>query len=95
MGLWLGMDPLEWAILLLTIALVWMAEFFNTAPGSGGGSGLARSAPAGQSGQGCGCCCGAHQRIGRRAHRLADSRAPAVGESAHAFLTGTQLDQGP
>ena len=28
---WLGLGPLEWAILFLTIAMVWMAEFLNTA----------------------------------------------------------------
>jgi len=31
LGLWLGLGALEWAILILTIALVWMAEFVNTA----------------------------------------------------------------
>ena len=30
-GLWLGLNRTEWAIILLTIALVWMAEFVNTA----------------------------------------------------------------
>jgi diacylglycerol kinase (ATP) len=30
-GLWLGLSPRDWAILLLTIAMVWAAEFFNTA----------------------------------------------------------------
>jgi diacylglycerol kinase len=30
LGLWLGLGRLEWAIILLTIALVWMAEFVNT-----------------------------------------------------------------
>ena len=30
-GLWLGLGRLEWAILLLVVALVWMAEFVNTA----------------------------------------------------------------
>jgi diacylglycerol kinase len=30
-GLWLGLGRLEWAILFLTIGLVWMAEFVNTA----------------------------------------------------------------
>jgi diacylglycerol kinase (ATP) len=30
-GLWLGLNPMEWAIIILTIALVWMAEFVNTA----------------------------------------------------------------
>lgn len=28
---WLGLSRLEWAIILLIIALVWMAEFLNTA----------------------------------------------------------------
>ena len=31
LGLWLGLGRLEWAVLLLTVALVWMAEFVNTA----------------------------------------------------------------
>ncbi len=31
MGLWLGISRLEWAILILTIMAVWMAEFMNTA----------------------------------------------------------------
>ncbi len=31
LGLLLGLGRLEWAILLLTVALVWMAEFINTA----------------------------------------------------------------
>jgi diacylglycerol kinase (ATP) len=30
-SLWLGLDYRDWAILLLTIALVWVAEFVNTA----------------------------------------------------------------
>ncbi len=30
-GLWLGLNRMEWAIILLTITLVWMAEFVNTA----------------------------------------------------------------
>ncbi len=30
-GLWLGLTPLEWAILVLTITLEWMAEFINAA----------------------------------------------------------------
>ena len=30
-GLWLRLNRTEWAIILLTIALVWMAEFVNTA----------------------------------------------------------------
>ncbi len=28
---WLGIDPVEWAIVILTIAIVFAAEFFNTA----------------------------------------------------------------
>ncbi len=31
LGLWLGLSRIEWAIILLTIAGVWMAEFINTA----------------------------------------------------------------
>lgn len=31
MGWWLGIGRLEWAILVLTIMLVWVAEFTNTA----------------------------------------------------------------
>jgi diacylglycerol kinase (ATP) len=30
-ALWLGIPPRDWAVLLLTIAMVWAAEFFNTA----------------------------------------------------------------
>mgnify|MGYP001562458059 CR=1 FL=1 len=30
-GWWLGLSRLEWAIIVLTVALVWMGEFFNTA----------------------------------------------------------------
>lgn len=30
LGLWLHLPRQDWAILLLTIALVWAAEFFNT-----------------------------------------------------------------
>jgi len=30
-ALWLGLGRVEWAILIFTIALVWVAEFFNTA----------------------------------------------------------------
>jgi diacylglycerol kinase len=30
LGLWLGLGRVEWAIILLTIAVVWMAEFINT-----------------------------------------------------------------
>jgi len=30
-SLWLGLSRLEWAIIFLTVALVWMAEFINTA----------------------------------------------------------------
>lgn len=30
-GLWLNITNIEWAILILAIALVWMAEFINTA----------------------------------------------------------------
>jgi diacylglycerol kinase len=31
MGLWLGLDPLDWAVIVLTIAMVFTAEFINTA----------------------------------------------------------------
>ena len=31
LGLWLTLPPLEWAILILTITINWMAEFINTA----------------------------------------------------------------
>jgi diacylglycerol kinase len=31
MGLWLGLSRWEWAVIVLAIALVWMAEFLNTA----------------------------------------------------------------
>jgi len=31
LGLWLKIELTEWAILILTIMVVWMAEFFNTA----------------------------------------------------------------
>lgn len=31
LGAWLGLKPLEWAIIFLAMALVWMAEFINTA----------------------------------------------------------------
>lgn len=31
LGLWLGLSPVEWAILLLTITINWMAEFVNAA----------------------------------------------------------------
>jgi diacylglycerol kinase len=30
-ALWLGIDPISWAILILTITMVWMAEFLNAA----------------------------------------------------------------
>jgi diacylglycerol kinase len=31
LGLWLGLDALRWAVLILTITIVWMAEFLNAA----------------------------------------------------------------
>jgi len=31
LGLWLGLPPSDWAILVLTIAMVFSAEFINTA----------------------------------------------------------------
>ncbi|MGB7874679.1 MAG: diacylglycerol kinase family protein [Anaerolineales bacterium] len=30
-SLWLRLPPRDWAVLLVTIAMVWAAEFFNTA----------------------------------------------------------------
>jgi diacylglycerol kinase (ATP) len=30
LGLWLGLPPRDWAVLILIIAMVWSAEFFNT-----------------------------------------------------------------
>lgn len=30
-GLWLGLKPTEWAIIVLVMGLVWTAEFINTA----------------------------------------------------------------
>ena len=31
LGLWLGLSRSEWALIILTIAIVWIAEFTNTA----------------------------------------------------------------
>ncbi len=31
LGLWLQLHPSDWAVIILAIALVWAAEFFNTA----------------------------------------------------------------
>ena len=31
MGLWLGLPPRDWAVIVLTIAMVFTAEFINTA----------------------------------------------------------------
>lgn len=31
LGSWLGIDRSDWAVLLLAIGLVWLAEFLNTA----------------------------------------------------------------
>ncbi len=31
LGLWLGLRPLDWAILILTITINWMGEFINAA----------------------------------------------------------------
>jgi len=31
LSLWLGLNRLEWAVIVLTVGLVWMAEFVNTA----------------------------------------------------------------
>ena len=30
-GIWLGLSTIEWAVIFLAIALVWTAEFINTA----------------------------------------------------------------
>jgi diacylglycerol kinase (ATP) len=30
-SLWLGLKPLEWAVIFLAMGIVWIAEFFNTA----------------------------------------------------------------
>lgn len=30
-GMWLGLSTIEWAVIFLAIALVWTAEFINTA----------------------------------------------------------------
>lgn len=30
-GVWLRLDPLEWAVIAVTASLVWIAEFVNTA----------------------------------------------------------------
>lgn len=30
MGLWLGIGRLEWALIILAVMIVWMAEFMNT-----------------------------------------------------------------
>lgn len=30
LGLWLGLPARDWAVLILVIAMVWSAEFFNT-----------------------------------------------------------------
>ncbi len=31
LGIWLELSPQDWAIIILTLAIVWAAEFFNTA----------------------------------------------------------------
>ncbi len=31
LGVWAGLDSVEWAILVLTIGVVWVAEFLNSA----------------------------------------------------------------
>jgi diacylglycerol kinase len=31
LGFWLGISPRDWAVIVLAIALVWTAEFINTA----------------------------------------------------------------
>lgn len=31
LGLWLGLPPISWAVLVLDITIVWMAEFINAA----------------------------------------------------------------
>lgn len=30
-GIWLGLSPLEWAVIVLAVTIVWMAEFINAA----------------------------------------------------------------
>ena len=30
-GLWVGLEPIDWAVIVLTIAMVFTAEFINTA----------------------------------------------------------------
>src|SRR3954447_20923495 len=31
LGLWIGLHPLDWALLILAISINWIAEFFNGA----------------------------------------------------------------
>jgi diacylglycerol kinase (ATP) len=31
LSLWIGLDPHDWAVIILAIAMVWTAEFVNTA----------------------------------------------------------------
>lgn len=31
LSLWLGLDPHDWALIIIAIAMVWTAEFINTA----------------------------------------------------------------
>jgi diacylglycerol kinase len=31
LGLWLDLHPQDWAVIILTMAMVWTAEFLNTA----------------------------------------------------------------
>ncbi len=31
LGIWLGLDRLSWGLIVVAIALVWLAEFINTA----------------------------------------------------------------
>jgi diacylglycerol kinase (ATP) len=31
LSLWLGLDPVEWALIIISIAMVWTSEFINTA----------------------------------------------------------------
>ena len=77
---WLRLPMRDWAVLLLTIALVWTAEFINTALGSGGGSGQPAATPTGKGGQGCGCCSSVNRCTDFDFGRPAHSWAATLGE---------------